>query len=62
MNLFAALAPLLLLTLAFVIFCIVDLIRAEHVKGLPKWAWALVIILSVPLGGIVYLVWGRGES
>lgn len=53
-----ALAPLLVLSLAFVIYCLVDLSRNE-VRYLPKWAWVLVCLSSVPLGGIVYLLVGR---
>jgi hypothetical protein len=55
----AALAPLLLLALAFVVYCLVDLARATDVRGLPRWAWAVVIVVSIPVGGLVYLLWGR---
>ena len=54
----AALAPLLILSVAFVVYCWVDMARSE-VKGLPRWAWAIVVVLSIPLGGIVYLLVGR---
>jgi ABC-2 type transport system ATP-binding protein len=59
--------PALLLTLgalavvavAAVVWCLVDLSRRE-VRYLPKWAWALIIVLgNVPVGPIVYLVVGR---
>jgi hypothetical protein len=54
----AALLPVLLLMLAFVGYCLVDLARHE-VRYLPKWAWAIICLVSVPLGGIVYLLAGR---
>jgi len=54
----AALAPLVLLALAFVGYCWFDLSRHE-VRYLPKWAWALICVVSIPLGGIVYLLVGR---
>ena len=54
----AALAPLVLLALAFVGYCWFDLSRHE-VRYLPKWAWAIICLVSVPLGGIVYLLAGR---
>jgi hypothetical protein len=57
----AALAPLVLAGLAFILFCLVDLIRAPSVRYLPKWAWAIICVASVPLGGIVYLVVGRAD-
>ncbi|MFA9446839.1 PLDc N-terminal domain-containing protein [Egicoccus sp. AB-alg6-2] len=56
---FAALAPLVVLALAFIVYCLVDLLRSDDVRGLPIWGWAVLIVVSVPLGGIAYLVWGR---
>jgi Phospholipase_D-nuclease N-terminal len=38
---------------------LVDLRRAERVRFLPKWAWAIICVNSIPLGGIVYLIVGR---
>jgi hypothetical protein len=29
------------------------------VRYLPKWAWVLICIASVPLGGVIYLLIGR---
>lgn len=57
----AAIVPLLLLALAFVGYCLFDLSRSE-VRHLPKWAWALICLLSIPIGGIVYLLIGREAS
>jgi len=54
----AALLPLLLLGLVFVGFCLYDLTRSQ-VRYLPKWAWALICVISIPLGGIIYLLIGR---
>lgn len=54
-----ALAPLALLLVGFVAFVVVDIARAEQVRHLPKWAWILVSVLSIPLGGVLYLVLGR---
>lgn len=54
----AALLPVLVLVLGFVAYCLFDLSRSE-VRHLPKWAWALICVLSIPLGGIVYLLVGR---
>jgi hypothetical protein len=55
----AALAPVVVVAVGFVVFCWVDLARAREVRYLPKWAWALICVVSIPLGGIVYLVLGR---
>ena len=57
----AALAPILLLGLAFVIWCWVDISRNE-VRYLPKWLWAIICVISIPVGGIVYLLVGRNNS
>ncbi len=39
--------------------CLVDL-RHRRVKHLPKWGWALIIVLgNFPIGAIIYLVVGR---
>ena len=54
----AAIAPIVLAAVGFVAYCLVDLSRSE-VRHLPKWAWALICVLSIPLGGIVYLLVGR---
>ncbi|WP_406299701.1 PLDc N-terminal domain-containing protein [Embleya sp. NBC_00888] len=58
----AAIAPLLLLGVAFVGYCLHDLARGDGPRHLPKWVWGVVILFSIPLGGIVYLLWGRSPS
>jgi uncharacterized membrane protein YczE len=55
---FAAIAPLVVLALAFVVYCWVDISRNE-VRYLPKWAWAIISLVSIPIGGIIYLAVGR---
>ena len=40
----------------------VDLARAEEVRYLPKWVWAIFCMgigLTIPFGGIAYLVFGK---
>ena len=54
----AALAPLFIIALGFVVYCWVDISRSE-VRHLPKWLWRLIAVVSIPLGGIVYLLIGR---
>ena len=54
----AAIVPLIVVAVAFVAYCLYDLSRSE-VQYLPKWAWALICIFSVPMGGIIYLFVGR---
>jgi hypothetical protein len=57
----AALLPIVLLAVGFVIYCLVDVARSR-VKYLPKWAWALICLFSVPVGGIIYLIVGRDHG
>lgn len=53
-----ALLPVFVIALGFVGYCLNDLSRSE-VKHLPKWGWAILIVVSVPAGGIIYLALGR---
>jgi hypothetical protein len=54
----AALVPLAVVAVALVVFCWVDIARGE-VRRLPKWAWAVICFVSIPLGPMLYLMMGR---
>ncbi len=45
----------------FEAFCQIDLYRAEAVRYLPKWAWSVICLISIPVGGIVYLSIGKAR-
>ena len=53
--------PLVLIQLILVIVALADLIRREKTRYLPKWAWAIIIILGELIGPIVYLIIGRED-
>jgi sorbitol-specific phosphotransferase system component IIC len=53
--------PLVLIQLILVIVALVDLIRREKVRYLPKWLWAIIIMLGELIGPIVYLIIGRED-
>jgi hypothetical protein len=58
-TLLAALIPIAIVAVCFEVFCLVDLVRSEEVRVLPRWAWALICVISIPLGGIAYLLLGK---
>ncbi len=62
MSILPLLIPLVLIQLVLAIICLVDLARREKVKGLPKWAWAIIIVLGELLGPAIYLIVGRAEE
>ena len=62
MSVLPLLIPLVLIQLVLMIVCLVDLARHEKVKGLPKWAWAIIIVLGELIGPTVYLIVGRAEE
>jgi hypothetical protein len=57
----AAVAPIVVVAAGFEVFCLVDLFRTAEVRYLPRWAWAIICLISIPLGGIVYLSVGKAR-
>jgi hypothetical protein len=47
------------LVAAWEVFCLADLARADRVRFLPRWAWAVACLIQIPLGGVLYLLIGR---
>lgn len=47
------------LAVAWEVFCLQDLVRADRVRYLPKWAWAVICLVSIPWGGVIYVIFGR---
>ncbi len=62
MTILPLLIPLVVIQLVLMVVCLVDLARREKVKGLPKWAWAIIICLGELIGPTVYLIVGRAEE
>ena len=52
---FAAWLPIFLAALVFSGALLVHLFTHD-VPYMPKWAWAALIVFTMPLGGIVYLL------
>lgn len=43
----------------FITFCLADLDHAPAVQGLPRETWRLLILVVIPVGGLLYLRYGR---
>ena len=54
-----ALIALVVLVLGFVVCCLGDIARAKEVRRLDRETWALICLVSLPLGGILYLALGK---
>ena len=54
-----ALGVLVLVQISLQVYGLFDLARRERVAALPKWAWALIIVLGELIGVILYLAVGR---
>jgi len=44
---------------AFTVYCLVDPARAEEVRSLSRGVWAAICLVSMPTGGIIYLMAGK---
>jgi hypothetical protein len=53
--------PIVIIQLALLIFCVVDLVRRKQTRG-PKWVWVLVVVFVSLFGPIIYLLFGRVEE
>ena len=53
--------PVVLLELILIIIALVDLVRREKTRYLPKYAWVLLILFVQFFGSIGYLIFGREE-
>jgi hypothetical protein len=52
-------AAVVVLAVAWEVFCLRDLARRDRVRYLPKWAWVIVCLISIPWGGLAYVIFGR---
>ena len=41
--------------------CLSDLARSPSVRYLTRQQWALVILATFPIGGVLYLTYGRAR-
>jgi MFS superfamily sulfate permease-like transporter len=57
----AALAPILIIVIGLQLYCLYDLTRS-NVRYLPKWAWAVVLVVGGVVVNLAYLTWGREHA
>lgn len=55
------LIPIVVVQYGLLIVALLDLLRRQRFKLLPKWGWILVIVLVNLVGPIVYFAVGRDE-
>jgi hypothetical protein len=54
-----ALITVVAVVLSFEVCCLVDIARATEVRRLDRETWALICLVTLPLGGILYLSLGK---
>ncbi len=61
-NALPILIPLAIAELALVVYCLVDLFRADRrVRGGSKLLWAVIVLVIGTLGPLAYLFFGRKD-
>jgi hypothetical protein len=57
----AVVAIAVIVVVRFEVYCVTDIVRADEreLRYLSKAGWVAVCLISVPIGGIVYLLCGR---
>ncbi|WP_440711576.1 PLDc N-terminal domain-containing protein [Herbiconiux sp. YIM B11900] len=57
------LLALVIVVVAFTVYALVDclMLPKSRVKALPRVAWVFIILLFTPIGGVLWLLIGRGR-
>jgi Phospholipase_D-nuclease N-terminal len=58
----ANIGPFIIIELSLDLVCVLDMLRHGGVRRLPRWAWMVLALLTNPLGGIAYLLFGRERA
>ncbi|SUK05037.1 Uncharacterised protein [Staphylococcus agnetis] len=54
--------PLILIVIVYLTYCLYDLFKVPNVKFFSKWIWGIIVCISIPFGGIVYILIGRDDE
>lgn len=60
-QLLPLLIPIVIIQYGLVVAALLDLVKRERFKLLPKWAWILIIVFVNFIGPVLYFVLGRDE-
>lgn len=52
---------IVVLGVAFDVFCLIDVVRARELRYFPRWMWAVICVCFNPLGGVTYLAIGKSR-
>jgi hypothetical protein len=53
---------ILVVVVAFTIQVVADLARARRTRLVSREAWLVICVLSMPIGGILYLMYGKDRG
>lgn len=56
-----AILPIFVIVIVFTVYCLVSVARASQTRHLSRGWWALICLVSMPMGGIIYLLLGRKD-
>lgn len=59
-GLLILIAAVVIFTVFSTVFAITD--EKPRVRLFPKWVWVLLCLFTTPIGGILYLIYGRGPK
>jgi hypothetical protein len=60
-QLLPLLIPIIIIQYGLTIAALLDLVKRERFKLLPKWAWILIVVFVNIVGPILYFVLAREE-
>lgn len=61
-ELISLLLPLLVIQFTLAIIAIVSIVRSDSTRGLPKWAWIVIVLVVNTIGPIAYFIFGREKD